>query len=170
KVTLDPSTAHPQLLVAPDGGSVRWEEAQEVPAAEEVQGGDPCVLARQGFTSGSFYWEVEVASKGSWAVGVAKESLKKKKKKKEEEEEEEEEGEEAPGSPKVELWSMGVCEGQFWALTSLERVQLQQLQVPRKVRVSLDYEKGQVAFFDAERRTLIFAFPRVSFQGEKVHP
>ncbi|NXI49240.1 BT1A1 protein, partial [Chloroceryle aenea] len=69
----------------------------------------PCVLGREGVTSGRCCWEVEVTPKGSWAVGVAKGSLRK------------EEEEEVSGSPEMELWSMGRCEGQFWALTSLER-------------------------------------------------
>ncbi|NXG70878.1 TRI15 protein, partial [Baryphthengus martii] len=54
--------------------------------------------------------------------------------------------------------------------TSLERIPLHQIQVPKKVRVTLDYEKGQVAFFDADRRSSIFAFPAASFGGERVHP
>ncbi|NXS57882.1 TRIM7 ligase, partial [Brachypteracias leptosomus] len=70
----------------------------------------PFVLGHQGFTSGRCCWDVEVTPEGSWALGVAKETPR------EEEEEEEEEK-----SPEMELWSMGVCGGQFWALTSLER-------------------------------------------------
>ncbi|NXK29637.1 TRIM7 ligase, partial [Arenaria interpres] len=67
----------------------------------------PCVLGYQGITSGRCCWEVEVTPKGSWALGVARESLKRR--------------EETSAGPEVELWSMGLCEGQFWALTSLER-------------------------------------------------
>ncbi|GAB0201530.1 zinc finger protein RFP-like [Grus japonensis] len=155
KVTLDPSTAHPQLIVSADGRSVRWEEAQQDPSAEGF-GIDPCVLGCEGITSGRCCWEVEVTPQGSWAVGVARESLKRR--------------EDAAVSPEMELWSMGLCEGQFWALTSLERIPLYQIQVPRRVRVSLDYEKGQVAFFDADKRALIFTFPAASFKGESVHP
>ncbi|NXN41169.1 BT1A1 protein, partial [Rhinoptilus africanus] len=149
EVTLDPSTAHPQLVVSEDGRSVRWEDAQRDPPAEGF-GTDPCVLGRQGIAAGRRCWEVEVTSKGSWAVGVARESLKRR--------------EEAAARPGMELWSMGLCEDQFWALTSLERIPLYQIQVPRRVRVALDYEKGQVAFFDAEKRALIFTFPAASFE------
>ncbi|XP_069630182.1 E3 ubiquitin-protein ligase TRIM7 isoform X1 [Haliaeetus albicilla] len=155
KVTLDPSTAHPQLVVSADGRSVRWEDAQQDPSAEGF-GTDPCVLGCEGITSGRCCWEVEVTPKGSWAVGVARESLKRRT--------------ETAVSPEMELWSMGLCEGQFWALTSLERIPLYQIQVPRRVRVSLDYEKGQVAFFDADKRALIFTFAAASFKGESIHP
>ncbi|KFQ28351.1 Butyrophilin subfamily 1 member A1, partial [Merops nubicus] len=155
-VTLDPSTAHPQLVVSGDGRSVRWEDPLEDPPPEGSLGTDPCVLGSEGIASGSCCWEVEVAPKGSWALGVARESLKRR--------------EEGAESPELELWSMGLCEGQFWALTSLERVPLYQIQVPSRVRVSLDYEKGQVAFFDADRRALIFTFPAASFKGERVLP
>ncbi|NXL88513.1 TRI27 protein, partial [Alectura lathami] len=154
-VTLDPATAHPQLAVSADGRSVRWEDAQR-DAADEGFGTDPFVLGREGVTSGRCCWEVEVTSKGSWAVGVARESLKRR--------------EEADASPDIELWSMGLCEGQFWALSSFERMPLSQIQVPRRVRVSLDYERGQVAFFDADKRALIFVFPAASFKGERIHP
>ncbi|XP_074875236.1 zinc finger protein RFP-like isoform X2 [Buteo buteo] len=155
KVTLDPSTAHPQLVVSADGRSVRWEDAQQDPSAEGF-GTDPCVLGCEGITSGRCCWEAEVTPKGSWAVGVARESLKRRA--------------ETAVSPEMELWSMGLCEGQFWALTSLERIPLYQIQVPRRVRVSLDYEKGQVAFFDADKRALIFTFAAASFKGESIHP
>ncbi|NWU96033.1 TRI15 protein, partial [Upupa epops] len=53
---------------------------------------------------------------------------------------------------------------------NLQRVPLDQLEVPRRVRISLDYEKDQVAFFDADRRSLIFTFPTASFNGERVRP
>ncbi|NXF64998.1 TRI38 ligase, partial [Ciccaba nigrolineata] len=42
--------------------------------------------------------------------------------------------------------------------------------VPRKIRISLDYEWGVVAFFDVENKTPIFTFPPVSFAGERIRP
>ncbi|NXA57277.1 TRI27 protein, partial [Nothocercus julius] len=153
EVTLDPSTAHPQLVVSADGSSVAWEEAPGDPGAAAL-GTDPCVLGRQGILSGRLCWEVQVEAKGSWALGVAKEPTESR----------------AGSAGNAELWSVGVCEGQFWALTSQERRALSRDRVPRRVRVCLDYEGGRVAFFDADTRSLIFAFPAASFQGEQVHP
>ncbi|NXC00198.1 TRI27 protein, partial [Orthonyx spaldingii] len=168
-VTLDPSTAHPQLLVAPDGSSVSWQSARDPPGDEpgpepgpgpdpdppaDGPGTDPSVLGREGVTGGRRCWDVQVAPAGSWALGVAGESPGG--------------GGESPGS--AELWSMGLCQGQFWALTSLERIPLFPMRAPGRVRVALDYERGQVAFFDADKRSLIFAFPAASFKGQSVHP
>ncbi|XP_051632118.1 E3 ubiquitin-protein ligase TRIM7-like [Manacus candei] len=143
-VTLDPSTAHPQLLVAPDGRSVSWEPPRD--SGSPDPGPDPSVRGHPGVASGLCCWDVEVSPRGSWALGVA------------------------PESPPGELWSMGLCQGQLWALTALERVPLARVRVPRRVRVSLDHDGGRVAFLDAERRALIFAFPAAAFGGRRVHP
>ncbi|XP_033367449.1 E3 ubiquitin-protein ligase TRIM7-like [Parus major] len=181
-VTLDPGTAHPQLLVAPDGSSVSWESARDPPGdgagagtgtdppadgpgpgPGPEPGTDPSVLGREGVTAGRRCWDVQVAPAGSWALGVARETLGSGA---------ETPGSEAetPGSSEWELWSMGLCQGQFWALTSLERIPLFPIRAPSRVRVALDYEGGQVAFFDADKRSLIFAFPAASFKGQSIHP
>ncbi|NXM67817.1 TRI15 protein, partial [Serilophus lunatus] len=56
------------------------------------------------------------------------------------------------------------------ALTSLERLPLGHVPLSRRLRVALDYERGRVAFFDAERRVLLFTFPGASFGGGRILP
>ncbi|NXT02142.1 BT3A3 protein, partial [Jacana jacana] len=41
---------------------------------------------------------------------------------------------------------------------------------PRKIRVRLDCDFGEVAFFDAERGSPIFTFSPLSFAGERLRP
>ncbi|XP_006020312.1 zinc finger protein RFP-like [Alligator sinensis] len=150
-VTLDPVTAHPQLVLCEDRKSVRWDYArQDMPDNPRRFDPVPCVMGSEGFTSGRHYWEVEVGGVG-WAVGVARESVRRK------------------GGislePQVGIWAVGQLNPvQFVALTS-PWTSLPPHQRLRKIRVVLDYEGGQVAFVNAETQTQIFTFTAASFTG-----
>ncbi|XP_065272301.1 zinc finger protein RFP-like [Emys orbicularis] len=150
-VTLDPDTAHPHLILSEDGKSVRWGPArQDVPDNFRRFDPVPCVLGCEGFTSGRHCWEVEVDG-SSWAVGVARESVKRK------------------GGVSLEpeegIWAVGQLNPiQYVALTS-PWTSLPPDRRPRKIRVALDYKRGQVAFFNAENNTEIFTFIAVAFAG-----
>ncbi|XP_065272240.1 zinc finger protein RFP-like [Emys orbicularis] len=158
KVTLDPATAHPDLIVSADRKSARWEETrQDLPSNPERFDTEPCVLGCEGFTSGSHYWEVEVKGKGVCAVGLAKESVSRK-------------GEISP-NPEQGIWAVSCSEDRDWAPTSPEQLlPFPPSQGPRRIRVYLDYEVGQVAFFDAGRGDPIVTFPPASFAGERIRP
>uniref|UniRef100_A0A8C0FW83 Uncharacterized protein n=1 Tax=Chelonoidis abingdonii TaxID=106734 RepID=A0A8C0FW83_CHEAB len=143
-VTLDPDTAHPHLILSEDGKSVRWGPArQDVPDNFRRFDPVPCVLGCEGFTSGRHCWEVEVDG-SSWAVGVARESVRRK------------------GGVSLEpeegIWAVGQLNPiQYVALTS-PWTSLPPDRRPRKIRVALDYKGRQVAFFNAENNTEIFTF------------
>uniref|UniRef100_A0A8C0GXL6 Zinc finger protein RFP-like n=1 Tax=Chelonoidis abingdonii TaxID=106734 RepID=A0A8C0GXL6_CHEAB len=153
-VTLDPDTAHPQLILSEDRKSVRWRDTrQQLSKKPERFDTAPCVLGCEGFTSGRHCWEVEVGAGGSWAVGVAKESVKRK-----------------GGislSPDGGIWAVGQWEGQFQALispvTPLPRA-------PSRIRVCLDCDRGQVTFIDAGDKAPIFTFPSGSVPGGRIRP
>ncbi|KAM6396213.1 uncharacterized protein O9250_012252 [Rhynochetos jubatus] len=155
-VTLDPETAHPRLILSKDQKSVRWEYVfQESPDSPQRFDADPCVLGCEAFTSGRHYWVVDLAEGQYCAVGVSKESLQRK------------------GSltfnPEEGIWAVQQWGFQNRALTSPPTL-LNLPRVPRKIRISLDYEWGEVAFFDVENKTPIFTFPLASFAGERIRP
>ncbi|KFV49171.1 Butyrophilin subfamily 1 member A1, partial [Gavia stellata] len=155
-VTLDPDTANPHLVLSEDRRSVRWDETpQNLPNNPQRFDTYCSVLGCEGFTAGRHYWEVQLGSRGFWAVGVARDSAWRK------------------GwinlDPSQGIWAVGICGDRFQAFTSFETVQPLNGR-PRTIRVSLDYEKGHVAFFDADNETLAFAFPPTSFNGEKILP
>ncbi|NXX14766.1 TRI39 ligase, partial [Podargus strigoides] len=156
-VTLDPDTAHPDLVLSEDRKSVRRAEGRrDLPDNPRRFDYWPFVLGCQGFASGRHCWEVEVGDGGDWAVGVARESIRRKG--------------HLSLCPQGGIWGVEKWGGQVRALTTRKVTPLPLRWVPRRVSVHLDYAAGTVAFFDAEEGGLLFIFPRVSFAGERVRP
>ncbi|CAM4652596.1 unnamed protein product [Caretta caretta] len=78
-VTLDPNTAHPELVLSEDQKSVRRGDTwQDLPNNPERFDTELCVLGCEGVTSGRHCWEVEVGDGQYWAVEVARESVRRK--------------------------------------------------------------------------------------------
>ncbi|XP_044837345.1 zinc finger protein RFP-like [Mauremys mutica] len=157
-VTLDPDTAHPQLVLSEDQKSVRWGDTrQQLPNNPERFDYLPCVLGCEGFTSGRHCWEVEgeMGGGGFWAMGEARGSV----------------GRKGQISLRSEggIWAVAYWEGQFWALTS-PRTPLPLSRVPSRIRVCLDCDQGQVTFIDAGDEAPIFTFPPGSIPGERIRP
>ncbi|NWX41503.1 TRI27 protein, partial [Steatornis caripensis] len=151
-VTLDPATAHPNLHLSGDRKQARGQlTRQDLPNNPNRFDFEPCVLGCEGFTSGRHFWEVEVGQGGVWALGVARASVKRK----------------GPMSltPKEGVWALEA----YHSLTS-PRANLRLNPLPRRIRVSLDYEEGRVAFFSADDDTPILVYTRASFNGERVFP
>ncbi|XP_006032856.1 zinc finger protein RFP-like [Alligator sinensis] len=161
-VTLDPDTAHPELILSADWRCVTLTGMrQDLPDSPERFDSLYCVLGCQGFTSGRHCWEVE-AARGFWAMGVARESVRRKG--------------EIRISPEEGIWAVqrtsAVHRGlsHFEALTSLAPTPLSLCQAPSRVRVCLDYSWGQVSFLDAGTESPIFTFPLASFAGDRIRP
>ncbi|XP_072213862.1 tripartite motif-containing protein 10-like [Excalfactoria chinensis] len=155
-VTLDPETAHPRLILSEDQKSVRWEyslqESLDGPERFDV---DPCVLGCEVFTSGRHCWVVDLSEGQYCAVGVSRESLPRKGA--------------VSFNPDEGIWAVQQWGFKNRALTS-PPTPLNLPRVPKKIRISLDYEWGEVAFFDAENQIPIFTFPLTCFSGERLRP
>ncbi|XP_075770145.1 zinc finger protein RFP-like isoform X2 [Pelodiscus sinensis] len=156
-VTLDPDTAHPELVLSEDGKRVRRVRTRQ-PVADNPARFDTmrCVLSHEGFTSGRHYWEVEVGVGDGryWAVGVAKESVSRK-----------------GGislSPEEGVWAVERWGDQFQALTDPATPLTPN--PPSRIRVCLDCVQGQVTFIDAGSKAPIFTFPPGSLPGERIRP
>ncbi|CAM5095856.1 unnamed protein product [Natator depressus] len=79
QVTLDPDMAHPQLVLSEDQKSVSpGDTRQDLPNNPERFDTEQCVLGCEGFTSGRHCWDVEVEGVECWAVGVARELVRRK--------------------------------------------------------------------------------------------
>ncbi|XP_069738060.1 E3 ubiquitin-protein ligase TRIM41 [Phaenicophaeus curvirostris] len=155
-ITLDPDTAHPRLSLSLDRRSVKLgERRQELPDNPKRFDSDYCVLGAQGFTSGRHYWEVEVGGRRGWAVGAARETARRKEK--------------TLGPPqKREIWCVGTNGKKYQALTATEQTALAPGERPRRFGVYLDYERGQLGFYNAESMAHIHTF-NASFH-ERIFP
>nr|XP_028576890.1 E3 ubiquitin-protein ligase TRIM7-like isoform X2 [Podarcis muralis] len=156
-LTLDPSTAHPQLYVSEDLKSVKWRGMkQNVSAGPLRYDVMASVLSHQGINSGKFCWEVEVVEGGGWwGVGIVREDANRN------------------GAihlaPEGGYWAVQRIDGQYQSITDNPRTNLSLCHHPSRIRVALDYSEGLVAFFDGDTDAHLFTFPKAKFSGEKVH-
>ncbi|KAL7880569.1 hypothetical protein SRHO_G00028230 [Serrasalmus rhombeus] len=78
-VTLDADTAHPKLIRSDDGKQVTHGDIeQKLPDNPKRFDRCQCVLGKEGFSSGQFYYAVHVREKTARTLGVALESINRK--------------------------------------------------------------------------------------------
>uniref|UniRef100_A0A8C7L6T5 B30.2/SPRY domain-containing protein n=1 Tax=Oncorhynchus kisutch TaxID=8019 RepID=A0A8C7L6T5_ONCKI len=77
-VTLDPDTAHCELILSDNGRRMTVGKNRKVPNNPQRFDGWACILGKEGFRSGRHFWHVEVniEVEASWAVGVTRSLLK----------------------------------------------------------------------------------------------
>ncbi|KAH1173589.1 butyrophilin subfamily 1 member A1-like [Mauremys mutica] len=154
KVTLDPDTAHRELKLSEKQKTVTWEsEPQDLPDNAKRFDKVFCVLGSKGFTSGNIYWEVEKMGR-IWAIGVARESVKKKG--------------EIKFTPEEGIWGIEQSRVHYSLLATPESP-LPLSETPKKIRIYVSCEKGEVIFFNPDNGDLIASLT-ASFKGEKIFP
>ncbi|XP_039464957.1 E3 ubiquitin-protein ligase TRIM21-like [Oreochromis aureus] len=155
-VTLDPDTAHPGLILSDDGKQVYCGDVKKnLPDNPERFSLCVCVLGEQSFSSGRFYFEVQVKGKTAWALGVATESINRKGK--------------VTLTPQDGFWTVVLRNGNKYEALDDPPVDLCLHPGPEKVGVFVDYEEGLVSFYDVGAVALIYSFTGCSFT-HKLHP
>ncbi|XP_045070074.1 E3 ubiquitin-protein ligase TRIM39-like [Coregonus clupeaformis] len=154
-VTLEPDTAHPSLILSEDGKQVRYGNTlQNISDNPKRFDCHRFVLGKDGFSSGRFYYEVTVKGKTRWNLGVARESTDRK-------------GIITP-RPEDGLWTVSRRDENVYLNGTLNSI-LSLTEKPQKVGVFVDYEEGQVSFYDVEARSHIYSFTGCTFT-EKLFP
>lgn len=156
KVTLDPYTAHPCLVVSGNGSTVC-----DVGRKRKIEDNSTrfdffhFVFAKEGFSSGRFYFEVILKEQRDWEIGVARESISKK-------------SLNLLLSPENGCWTLG----SYWGCCQANAnppVKLSLQKEPKRIGVFVDYEKGMVSFYDVDTRALIYSFARCAFTVSEPH-
>ncbi|XP_024657057.2 E3 ubiquitin-protein ligase TRIM21-like [Maylandia zebra] len=155
-VTLDVDTAHPDLILSDDGKQVCHSDVEKkLPDNPERFSHCVDVLGEQSFSSGRFYFEVQVKGKTAWDLGVATESINRK------------------GNIKLRpqdgFWTVVLRNGNEYKAAASPPVRLCLHPGPEKVGVFVDYEEGLVSFYDVGAAALIYSFTGCSFT-HKLHP
>uniref|UniRef100_A0A8C6WVH1 Uncharacterized protein n=1 Tax=Neogobius melanostomus TaxID=47308 RepID=A0A8C6WVH1_9GOBI len=152
-VTLDPDTALSALVLSENLKQVHCGDVRKkLPDSPLRFDQCPVVLGKQSFSSGRFYFEVQVKGKTQWDLGVAQESVKRKGK--------------ITASPKNGFWKISLRNRDKYSASADPPVALSLKRPPQKVGVFGDYGAGLVSFYDVDSADLIYSFTDCSFRGK----
>ncbi|XP_048095092.1 E3 ubiquitin-protein ligase TRIM35-like [Alosa alosa] len=132
-VTLDPNTAHPDLILSEDLTSVSYVKNNQQRFDKYLS-----VLGSEGFTSGTHCWDVEVRENTWWGVGVMAESFQRK-------------GDLYSRSGR---WCMFYKDGKYGACAPPHPFTLVTVKKKlQRIRVQLDWDRGELSFSDPDNNT-----------------
>ncbi|XP_023678031.2 E3 ubiquitin-protein ligase TRIM35-like [Paramormyrops kingsleyae] len=142
-VILDPNTADVRLTLSEDLTTITWSnEMQGYPNNSErfTLGG---VLGSEGFSSGKHCWDVDVGDGVTWRLGVVRESINRKRV--------------YPLMPQGGAWCIELRNSKYTAMTS-PPVPLSMRRKPQRIRVQLDWDRGELSFSDPSNNTPLYTF------------
>uniref|UniRef100_A0A096LR39 E3 ubiquitin-protein ligase TRIM21-like n=1 Tax=Poecilia formosa TaxID=48698 RepID=A0A096LR39_POEFO len=155
-VTLDPDTAHPNLVLSPDRKQVHCGGVkQNLPNNPKRFSDHVSVLGKQSFFHQRFYFEVQVKGKTDWTVGVVTESIERK-------------GEHTL-QPESGFWTICLRNGEEYEAFDKPIVRLTRRLNPERVGVFADYDGGLVSFYNVDTADLLYSFTGCCF-AERLVP
>ncbi|XP_027627021.1 butyrophilin-like protein 10 [Tupaia chinensis] len=148
---LDPETMSPKLTLSEDQNSVsRLHFEQDCSLNPRRFDQDPCILGKEQFSAGRYFWEVEVGNRKAWILGVCLETLSRKGR--------------IPKSPQHGLWAVEFYKKRFQAL-SYPRIRLHPSEPLHRVGIFLDCDAGNISFYNMTDGSLFYTFSGLSFSG-----
>lgn len=136
-ITLDEDTAHPRLVISPNHKEVYCSDRMQPFNDSPLRFNRVvCVLGNQSITSGRHYWEVLVGSKTDWDLGVINGSSNRKGK--------------IAVSPANGYWFISLRKKVEYSIRTEPQSTISLHPRPQKMGIFVDYERGQVSFFNAD--------------------
>ncbi|XP_069619369.1 E3 ubiquitin-protein ligase TRIM39-like [Ranitomeya imitator] len=134
-ILLDVTTAANNLLISDDLKTATWtgENQKRPETAERFQDYNQ-VMSRRGFTSGRHYWDVEISSSGWWRVGICYPSIDRR-------------GYQSLIGGNNKSWSLWRYDNQYLVRHDRKEIRLLDKISSDRVRICLDYEGGQLSFY-----------------------
>ncbi|KAI5611213.1 bloodthirsty, partial [Silurus asotus] len=146
----------PFLILSADGKQVTdGDERQNLPDTPQRFNQCVCVLGKQSFSSGRFYYEVQVSGKTEWDLGVVRENINRKGK--------------IIANPQNGFWTVRLRNENQYKARAGPPVPLTLREKVEKLGVFVDYEEGLVSFYDVNSRSHIYSFTGQTFT-EKLYP
>ncbi|XP_054848832.1 erythroid membrane-associated protein-like isoform X3 [Eublepharis macularius] len=150
-VTLDASSAHPNLSITVDKKSFTHEDHTQNLDNPQRFDRIVSVLGSEGFFSGNHYWTVDTGNSTAWDLGVAIRSIQRKG--------------QISLLPIEGFWVLGRSGKDYWAKTDpWTRVTVQRKL--SKIGVYLSFQEKEVAFFNIADMSVLFVFKDCSFTEE----
>ncbi|XP_041949464.1 golgin subfamily A member 4-like isoform X1 [Alosa sapidissima] len=152
---IDPDTAHPKLQLSHSNTQIKLlQTALNVPEGPARYNHVIGALASTGFDKGRQYWEVGVAGKPCYILGVA--------------------GETAPRKgaitfdPKNQYWTLMLTRTDILSTAQRKKTKLREVgqAKPRKIGVLIDFKKKEIAFYDAETKALLHTFSNIEVKSK----
>lgn len=146
-VILDPETAHPDLTVSEDRKSVRRGSKKLLLSLFDNPkrfNSTPVVLGTSGFFSGRHYWEVQVGDKPEWGLGLCREAAARKGS--------------VLFSPNNGYWVLRLQNGGIYEALTVPISPLTLSVRPRRIGIFLDYEAGEISFYNVSDHSHIYTF------------
>ncbi|XP_073505329.1 E3 ubiquitin/ISG15 ligase TRIM25-like [Phyllobates terribilis] len=134
-ILLDVNTADNNLLISDDlKTATGTEKEQKRPETAERFQYDQ-VMSRRGFTSGRHCWDVESSRSGWWRVGMCYPSIDRG-------------GQQSYIGDNNKSWSLWRCNNQYSVMHDRKEIRLPDKISSDRVRICLDYEAGQLSFYE----------------------
>ncbi len=146
-VILDPNTAHPELKLSDDLTGLTWSpDTHSCPSNPERFDVYPCVLGSEGFISGTHCWDVEVGDNTHWTVGITTASNPRK-------------GFTFFGK---DVWCVWYKKKEYFSYYQDQAyTPISVKETLQRVRVLLDWDRGEVCFSDPVTDTHLCSFTTV---------